>query len=270
MTARRAAADRDEVGVAAVIGDVLLDPGEGLLHVDDVCRPLVFRADAVADGYADPAAVGKGAHQRVGLRPTVAEHPPTAGNLQQHRGFAVERQVGAAPDVGQVGAVRTVLDGLLVVLAARQHGARDTGQARDARIGRVARTDHVAQWLFERRPGTAAAADDEAQDGPGDHIEHQRDSAAGTGERAAPTPADGGQHRGAEHESGRFTGRPAIREGEDAGVPGAGQRAGRVGGVGEAEDGPQQGHRFTRHWPAPSARGGRSCRYCCAAIRRAP
>ena len=49
-----------------------------------------------------------------------------------------------------------------------------------------------------------------------------------------------------------------------------GAQAGRVGGVDESDDGPQQGHRLTRHWPAPSAHGGRSCRYCCAAIQRGP
>ena len=43
VAARRAAGDRDEVGVAAVFGDVLLDPGQRALDVDDVVRPGVPR-----------------------------------------------------------------------------------------------------------------------------------------------------------------------------------------------------------------------------------
>ena len=102
MPARRTAGDRDEVGVAAVFGDVLLDPGQRTLDVDDVVRPGVPRADPVADRHAHPAAFGHVAHQRIGLRPSHADRPRPAGHLQQHRRLAVTRQVASAPDVGEV------------------------------------------------------------------------------------------------------------------------------------------------------------------------
>ena len=59
VTARRSAGQRHERRVAAVLGDVLLDPGDGPLHVDDVGRPLRLRREAVVDRHADPAALGE-------------------------------------------------------------------------------------------------------------------------------------------------------------------------------------------------------------------
>ena len=44
VAAGRAATDRDEPGVAPVLGDVLLDPGQGPLAVDDVVGPRRFGA----------------------------------------------------------------------------------------------------------------------------------------------------------------------------------------------------------------------------------
>jgi hypothetical protein len=49
MTARRTAGYRNEIGVTAVGGDVLLDPGQRAFDVDDVVRPGMPRADAVID-----------------------------------------------------------------------------------------------------------------------------------------------------------------------------------------------------------------------------
>src|SRR5439155_15490402 len=59
VSARRAAGDRDELRVTAVVGDVLLDPGQRALDVDDVVGPGVSGTDAVVDRHAHPAAVGE-------------------------------------------------------------------------------------------------------------------------------------------------------------------------------------------------------------------
>jgi hypothetical protein len=49
MTACRATGDRNEIGVTAVVGDVLLDPGQRTLDIDDVVGPGVSGADSVID-----------------------------------------------------------------------------------------------------------------------------------------------------------------------------------------------------------------------------
>ena len=111
MTARRAAGDRDPVGVAAVVGDVLPDPGQGAFDVDDVVGPGVAGADAVADGDADPALGGEAAHQRIRLRAAHADHPRPARHVHQDRRFRVGAagHAGARCRGGWRGAVRTRL-----------------------------------------------------------------------------------------------------------------------------------------------------------------
>ena len=66
VAAGGAAGDREVVGVAAVVGDVVLDPGDGALDVDDVRGPRVARGEAVVDRHADPALGGHLVHQRDG------------------------------------------------------------------------------------------------------------------------------------------------------------------------------------------------------------
>ena len=89
------------------------------------------RAAAVVDGHADPAQLHHPAHQRNRLTPFLADRPRASGNLQQHRGPVVRRDVGAPPDVEQVvatvGAVRDVAgaDGVAAALG----GAPDADDA---------------------------------------------------------------------------------------------------------------------------------------------
>ena len=111
VAARRAAGDRDEVGIAAVVGDILAHPRQRALDVDDVRRPRFARALAVVDRDADPAEFGHPAHQRIALRSPTVDGPRTARDLQQHRRPVANLDVPMAPDVQQVVAgVRAVRD----------------------------------------------------------------------------------------------------------------------------------------------------------------
>src|SRR6516165_2943184 len=102
MSARGAAGDRDEIGVATIVGDVLAHPGDRSLHVDEVSRKCAARALAVVDRDADPAELHHAAHQGVGLRTLPVEGPRAAGDLYQHRRMTAGRQVMTTPDVEQV------------------------------------------------------------------------------------------------------------------------------------------------------------------------
>jgi hypothetical protein len=102
MPARRPAGDRDEVGIAAVVGDVVADPRERPLHVDEVRRKSAARALAVVDRDTDPAEFDHLAHQRVRLPAFAVHGPRPAGDLKQHRRAAAGRQVVTPPDVEQV------------------------------------------------------------------------------------------------------------------------------------------------------------------------
>ena len=257
MPACRAAGDRHEVGVAAVFGDVFLDPGQRALDVDDVVGPGVHGAHPVADGDADPSAFGHPAHQRIGLRTTHADRPRAARHLQQHRGFAVTREVAAAPDVGEVGAVRAVPDdvGLLHIPApeelVRKHmtEASAPDRLRLRGDGLVVVAEGVPQRCFEVRLRRHIAAMDEVQQTPGDRLEQQGDSPA-TGCVVTPQPPP---HR-AEHRAGQVQrrhlgGRPAREERRDGGVAVATERPNGVGGVRELDARAQKRPAFTHCRP---------------------
>ncbi len=104
MATGRATGDGDEIGVAAVLGDVCLHPCQGALDVDDVVGPRVAWAVPVVDRHADPAELGKVAHQRMRLSAFVAGGPRTAGDLEQHRRLAVSVEIGSSPDIEMIGA----------------------------------------------------------------------------------------------------------------------------------------------------------------------
>ena len=85
VAAGRAAGDDDVVGVAAVLGDVLADPRERALAVDEVVGPRRLGREAVVDRDADPAARREVVHERQALLVLVADHPAAAVDLEQHR-----------------------------------------------------------------------------------------------------------------------------------------------------------------------------------------
>jgi hypothetical protein len=197
-----AAGDRDELGVAAIARDVLLDPGQGPLDVDDVIGPGVHRGNPIADRHAHPAAGGQVAHQRVGLGPAHSDHPAATGNLQQHRRLGVGRQVAAAPDVGQVrppvGAIGH--DVRLLDVAPARHRVAQRQAAPPAagglrrwqlaeRLG-VVLPQLFAQAGLQHRAGRGdTAVADHPQDGPGRCCQRQRRLSARPGEVAtAPAP----------------------------------------------------------------------------------
>ena len=90
VAARGAAGDRDVRRVAAVLLDVLPDPGDRPLHVDDVRRQGVARREPVVDRHADPALGGQVLHQRDALaapccRASSRRRAPAAARARRRR-----------------------------------------------------------------------------------------------------------------------------------------------------------------------------------------
>ena len=86
MAAGRTAGHEHEIGVAAVGGDVALDPGKRQLAVDDVLRPLRLRAQRVVGRHANVASLGKMLEHRQALLAFVPHHPGATVEVEQHRG----------------------------------------------------------------------------------------------------------------------------------------------------------------------------------------
>ena len=90
----------DAVRVAAVVGDVALDPRQGAHDVLDLGGPGVTRREAVVARDDDPAARHELVQHRTPLLALVAEGPRPAVDVEDHRGpFA---GVGRAPHVEAV------------------------------------------------------------------------------------------------------------------------------------------------------------------------
>ena len=114
MAACRAPGDGNEIGVAAIVGDVFSDPSDGSLHVDDVIGPGGLRTEPVVDRDAHPAGIDEPRHERIGLPAALAAHPSPAGNLHEDGGPVARWQVQAPPDVEPVApAGRAVSDALV-------------------------------------------------------------------------------------------------------------------------------------------------------------
>ena len=102
------AGDHEVVGVTAVVGDVVPDPGDGALDVDDVRGPRVAGGEAVVDRHADPPLGGHPVHQGPALVLLGAEGPGPAVHLQEHgrvldrvvAGRQVDVEVTAASGLG--------------------------------------------------------------------------------------------------------------------------------------------------------------------------
>ena len=107
MAAGRVAAQENAVGVAAVVADVLADPGEGAGHVLDLLRVLDVRRQAVVDADGDGAVAGEEAADAavVAEHALVAEHPRPAVDEQHHRpaGRPLRREHVQRLPVGAVG-----------------------------------------------------------------------------------------------------------------------------------------------------------------------
>ena len=110
MATGRAAGDHDELGVTAVLGDVLPDPAQRELAVEQVLGERHARAEPVVGGHAHPPLGGEVQHEREGLLTLVADHPGAAVQLEKDRGAM--RAALRAPHVEEVtpAAARRVLD----------------------------------------------------------------------------------------------------------------------------------------------------------------
>ncbi len=226
-------------------------------------------AHPVVDGDADPSAFGEAAHHRIGLWTAHADRPRAAGNLQQHRGFAVPRQVASVPDVGEVDAgMRAVPDdvGLLHIPATEELVRKHPTQAsapdrlRLCGDGLVVVAEGLPQRLVEVRLRRHIAAMDEVQQSPGDHLEQQGDSTATGCVVATQPPPDRTEHRAGHVQRRHLGGRPAQEERRDGGVSVAAERAHTVGGVGKLHACAEQWPALTHCRPVPAGLCARSCR----------
>ena len=233
-----AAGDGDVVGVAAVCLDVLLDPGDRLLHVDDVGGEGVLGGEAVVDGHADPALGGQVLHQRDALLVLVADGPAAAVDLQQHRG-ALRRRVGRHVDVEEPASSGPVVVGDVLVdrhaglahaegvdqLAPRHRQLR--GRGCGVELLDVVGTEPLHQGLLGAGGHLAALGDEVAQtEGARPRERQAAGVAAGTGRVGQGVGSGGGQHVRRE-----LAGEPAGEERRDAGAE-ARQRPDGVGGQG--------------------------------------
>ena len=110
VAAGRPAGHHDEVGVTAVLGDVLAGPAQRLLAVEQVLGERHPRAEPVVGGNAYPSLGGEVQHERKRLLTLVADHPGAAVQLEEDR--RAVRATLRPPDVETVtpAAARRVLD----------------------------------------------------------------------------------------------------------------------------------------------------------------
>ena len=85
VTPGRPPGQGDERRVTAVLGDVLSDPGDGPLAVDDVVRPGGLGAEPVVDGDADPAPGDQLVEHGLALLALVPDDPGAAVDVDHDR-----------------------------------------------------------------------------------------------------------------------------------------------------------------------------------------
>ena len=247
MPAGRAAGDDDEVGIAPVLGDVLLHPGDRPLDVDDLVGPGAARGEAVVERDAHPAALGEVPHERGALLLLAARHPRPAVHLDEHRRAGVVGEVGPAPDVEVVPPPELAVGdvaGRGVAAAQRGQGVGDLS-ARDRDVlGRREGGGHPApvvraEPLDERGlehlvgPGRDPVQTDES--GPRGRRERQPGSTSARPEAPGGDEAGGGQGLPGERVQGHLGHGQAAGERQDRGPPGAAHRAPGVEGSGRAD-----------------------------------
>ena len=81
----RAARHHDVCRIAAILADVLADPLQRQLAVNEVIRPRRLGRQSVVDRHTNPAAVREVMHQRPALLFLAPDHPSAAVDLQQYR-----------------------------------------------------------------------------------------------------------------------------------------------------------------------------------------
>src|SRR5665213_1062613 len=84
MSTGGSSADGDEAGIAAVVGDVLADPAQGALAVDQMIGPRGPRTESVIDGDGHPAPAGQLVEEREPLLPLVTDDPRPAVDVDEN------------------------------------------------------------------------------------------------------------------------------------------------------------------------------------------
>src|SRR5262245_14132440 len=88
MASGRAARDDQKVRVAPVFGDMLADPPNGELQIDERIGKAGLGEEAIIGRDAYPSAGGQIREQRQRLLALVAQYPAPAVDLEQHGGAA--------------------------------------------------------------------------------------------------------------------------------------------------------------------------------------
>jgi hypothetical protein len=103
LGARGCSGKEDPVRVCAVLGTVRTDPGDHLLDVNKVVRPLRAGAQPVVRADADPAAAGQPVDERQALAVLPAHGEPSAVEVNQDGAEFTRRKFATAPvEVKQV------------------------------------------------------------------------------------------------------------------------------------------------------------------------
>ena len=244
MAAGRAAADGDEVGVAPVLRDVLLDPGQGPLAVDDVVGPDRLGAQPVVDRDAHPAPGHQLEHHRLALLALVADDPGPAVDVHHDRRLGGWGQAGPVDvETMALAAVAPVVDVAVVLDGARPE--RDApghppplapGRGGGAVGHRKGRAAHLVQRGGDHlgRPLAGEAEPDQADplgDGQG-----QTEPAGPAVQGPGPDEQGGGEHLPHDGLEGQLVGDPGQGEADD------GKRFPADGVVGQQHGGtPHQG-----------------------------
>ena len=257
VPAGRAPADRDEGRVAAVVGDVLLDPRHRTLGVDDVVGPRRLGAQAVIDGDAHPAAGHQLEHHGLSLFALVADDPRSPVYVHHHRsGRSVwwpqfrAVHVEAVPALPVAGVVDVVDDVDRPRL--ERDGAGDAPPFAPRRIGREVRHGEGFRSDLVERAGDDVGRPDaghpEAEEAEPRHDGEPEAEPAGPTVQGAEADEQGrGDHLPDDVLEGELSGDPAQGEREDGeGLP-SDRAVGHEHGDGADESHGEEGVRHGSH-----------------------
>ncbi len=269
MATGRSTRHGDEVRVSAVLGDVLMDPHQGPLAVDDVLGPRGPWAQSIVDGDAHPAALDELVHQGDALLFLVPDHPGATMDVHEDRApLGVPTPALEDVELVAVVAVAPVVDVLDPPDRTPPKGYGD-GQAPPV-VPRRRQVDargrnRIPGGPVERRgdqiPGLMADDGQAGQATPRDHRDGQTEPSRPGGK--GPGPGKDGGKGGLDHDhlDRKLTGDPPEGEADD------GQRLPSEREIGvDRERGTDQadGHEDPRHdtikAPHPTTEGNTSAR----------
>ena len=172
---------KDEVRVAAVLGDVSLHPPSASLQSSTWRGHLAFGLRRIVGRHADEAPLGEVLEHRDALLTLVAHHPGAAVEVQEHRSrrrLADDQPCGTGRVDGPRSASSRIGD---VAEPSRRRGPDRDGDQHPARV--------LGLQLHRGTPGpprTRAASKRPARPQPGDELHHEA-AAHATQQSARPT-----------------------------------------------------------------------------------